>query len=106
MISESYTQIRTSYDDGLEAVNGIAGNLHDTCGIKTVISENGEIVYFSGYSFVTQGQRPGMFPFFLNAEFKADPSVSLIEGKGAAGVSIVCSLRAALSITARKSGCL
>lgn len=82
MIAESYEQIKTGYGDDLDAVNDIAENLQDTYGIKTVISDNGEIVYFSGYSFMMQRQRPGMNPIFRNAEFTSTPTVSLIEGKG------------------------
>lgn len=82
MIAESYEQIKTGYGDDLDAVNDIAENLQDTYGIKTVISDNGEIVYSSGYSFMMQRQRPGMNPIFRNAEFTSTPTVSLIEGKG------------------------
>lgn len=85
MIAESYEQIKTGYGDDLDAVNDIAENLQDTYGIKTVISDNGEIVYSSGYSFMMQRQRPGMNPIFRNAEFTSTPTVSLIEGKGVLG---------------------
>jgi len=85
IIAESFEQIKAGYGDDLDAVNDIAENLQDTYGIKTVISDNGEIVYSSGYSFMMQGQRPGMNPMFHSAEFTATPTVSLIEGKGVLG---------------------
>jgi len=50
-----------------------------------VISDNGEIVYSSGYSFMLQGQRPGMNLMFYNAEFTDTPTAILIEGKGVLG---------------------
>lgn len=84
IIAESFEQIKAGYSDDLDAVNNIAENLQDTYGIKTVISDNGEIVYSSGYSSMMHGQRPGMKPMFY-AEFTATPTVLVIEGKGAHG---------------------
>ena len=84
IIAESFEQIKTGYSDDLKEINHIAENLQDTYGIKTVISDNGEIVYSSG-AFMMQGQRPGMNPMFNNVEFTTTPTVSLIEGKGVLG---------------------
>ena len=84
IIAESFEQINAGYSDNLKEINDVAENLHDTYGIKTVISDNGEIVYSSG-SFMMQGQRPGMNPMFHNVEFTSTPTVSLIEGKGVLG---------------------
>ncbi len=84
IIAESFEQIKAGYSDDLKEINHIAENLQDTYGIKTVISDNGEIVYSSG-SFMMQGQRPGMNPMFNNVEFTSTPTVSLIEGKGVLG---------------------
>ena len=58
IIAESFEQIKAGYGDDLDTVNDLAENLQDTYGIKTVISDNGEIVYSSGYSFMMHGQRP------------------------------------------------
>lgn len=85
IIGEAFEQIKTGYSDDLADVNAIAENLQDTYGIKTVISDNGEIVYSSGYSFMLQGQRPGMNLMFHNAEFTDKPTATLIEGKGVLG---------------------
>ncbi|MBQ4575314.1 MAG: HAMP domain-containing protein [Clostridia bacterium] len=85
IIGEAFEQIKTGYSDDLADVNSIAENLQDTYGIKTVISDNGEIVYSSGYSFMLQGQRPGMNLMFHNAEFTDKPTATLIEGKGVFG---------------------
>ena len=84
IIAESFEQIKAGYSDNLKEINDIAENLQDTHGIKTVISDNGEIVYSSG-SFMLQGQRPGMNPMFHGAEFTSTPTVLLIEGKGVLG---------------------
>ena len=78
-------QIKAGYSDDLAEVNEIAENLQDTNGIKTVISDNGEIVYSSGYYFMLQEQRPGMNPVFHNAEFTSTPTATLIERKGVLG---------------------
>lgn len=84
IIAESFEQIKTGYSDDLKGINDIAENLQYTYGIKTVISDNGEIVYSSG-TFMIQGHRPGMNPMFHGAEFTSTPTVSLIEGKGVLG---------------------
>ena len=84
IIAESFEQIKTGYSDNLDTVNDIAEHLQDTYGIKTVISDNGEIVYSSG-AFMMQGQRPGMNPMFHGAEFTSTPTVLLIEGKSMLG---------------------
>ena len=85
IIAESFEQIKAGYGDDLDTVNDLAENLQDTYGIKTVISDNGEIVYSSGYSFMMHGQRPGMNPMFHSAEFTTTPTASLIEGIGVIG---------------------
>lgn len=85
IIAESFEQIKAGYSDDLKEINDIAENLQDTYGIKTVISDNGEIVYSSGYSFMMQGQRPGMNPMFHSTEFTTTPTVSIIDGKGVLG---------------------
>lgn len=81
IIGEAFVQIKAGYSNDLAEVNEIAENLQDTYGIKTVISDNGEIVYSSGYSFMLQGQRLGMNPVFHNAEFTSTPTATLIEVK-------------------------
>ena len=106
IIAESFEQIKAGYRDDLGAVNDIAENLQDTYGIKTVISDNGEIVYSSGYSFMMHGQRPGMNPMFHSAEFTTTPTASLIEGIGVIGDTDRLQLAGCFFITARRSVCL
>lgn len=85
IIADAFEQIKTGYDDSLENVNKIAESLQDTYGIKTVISEKGNIVYSLGYPFIRQAQRPGMNMIFRNAEFTAEPNVNLVKGKALLG---------------------
>ena len=56
IIAESFEQIKAGYSDDLKEINHIAENLQDTYGIKTVISDNGEIVYSAG-SCITKTTR-------------------------------------------------
>ena len=58
IIGESFEQIKIGYSDDLADVNAIAEKLQDTYGIKTVISNNGEIVYSSSYSFMMRDNAP------------------------------------------------
>ncbi len=85
IIAEAYEEIKNGYDDELDAINGIAENLQDTYGVKTVIFKQDEIIYSSGYSFMMQGQRPKMNPMLQHAEFTIHPTVNLIEGKAILG---------------------
>jgi len=82
IIGEAFEQIKAGYSDDLAQVHEIAEGLQDAYGIKTVIFDNGETVYSSGYSFMMQGQRPGMNLMFHGAEFTDKPTATLIEGKG------------------------
>lgn len=85
IIADAFEQIKTGYNDDLDNINGIAENLQDTYGIKTVISSKSDIIYSSGYSFMMRGQRPGINMIFHNAEFTAKPKVNFVEGKGVIG---------------------
>lgn len=76
IIAEAYEEIKNGYDDELDAINGIAENLQDTYGVKTVIFKQDEIIYSSGYSFMMQGQRPKMNPMLQHAEFTIHPTVN------------------------------
>lgn len=81
IIAEAYEQIKAGYGDDLDEVNKIAEHLQDTYGVKTVICRKEEIIYSSGYSFMMQGQRPGMKAIFHHVEFTVKPTVNLIKGK-------------------------
>lgn len=85
IISEAFQKIQEEYDEDLTNVDSVAGNLQDMYGIKTVISDNGEIVYSSGYSFFMQGPKPAANPIFHTAKFTASPKVILIKGRAITG---------------------
>ena len=81
IITEAFYQIKEGYDGELENVNDIAESLHDTYGIKTVIFNNDEIIYSSGYPFMKQDHRLDINPVFRNDEFPAIPAAPFDEGK-------------------------
>lgn len=85
IISEAFEQMKAEYNEDLANVDTIAEKLQDTYGIKTVISDNGGIVYSSGYSFFTQRPKTAWNIMFRNAEFTMTPQVTLMEGKSIAG---------------------
>ena len=53
IITEAYDEILEDYSSDLTAVNEIGERLQDTYGIKTMISDEGQVVYSSGYSVWT-----------------------------------------------------
>jgi len=85
VIADSFEQIKTGYGDDLSDITEIADELQDSYGIKTVISDSGEIVYSSGHSSMLQGQRSKTDLMFQSAEFTNTPTVSLMEGSGVRG---------------------
>ena len=87
IITEAYDEIAEDYSSDLTAVNEIGERLQDTYGIKTMISDDGKIVYSSGYSVWTPmpnhtAPNAPNFPNdkpFQNMDFSTEPEVTLLE---------------------------